>query len=90
MGKSRVDLLTSESLQRSPLQPRTFEAFQFLDVPEIYERGTPGIPCREYKAGTLEMLKEFDMFKSVDPTPSIPYVGGSFHLNQTRPAERFL
>ncbi|KAF8693163.1 hypothetical protein AX14_002308 [Amanita brunnescens Koide BX004] len=53
--------------------PRTFEAFHFLDVPEVYDRSTPALRCREYKPGTLEVLKEFDMFKFVNPTPSVPY-----------------
>ena len=57
-----------------PLQPRTFEAFHFLDIPEIYKRSTPIIPCRQYKPGTLEILKEFEVTKYVDPTPSVPYV----------------
>ncbi|KAF8659123.1 hypothetical protein AX14_007657, partial [Amanita brunnescens Koide BX004] len=58
--------------------PRTFEAFHFLEVPEVYDRSTPILRCREYKAGTLEVLKDFEMFASVDPTPSVPYSNPRF------------
>ncbi|KAF8719161.1 hypothetical protein AX14_011382 [Amanita brunnescens Koide BX004] len=54
------------------VKPRTFEAFQFLDVLEIDEKSTPILTCRQYKAGTLEVVKEFRIFEPVDPTPSVP------------------
>ncbi|KAF8712021.1 hypothetical protein AX14_013156 [Amanita brunnescens Koide BX004] len=60
------------------LWPRTFEVFHFLDVPEIHDRSTPAIPFREYKPGTLEIVKEFEMFKYIHPTPSVPYTNPRF------------
>ncbi|KIK17625.1 hypothetical protein PISMIDRAFT_214758 [Pisolithus microcarpus 441] len=55
------------------IQPRTFEVFHFLRVPEIHERATPVPPAQEHQRGSLEPLKTFHMVDYTEPTPAIPY-----------------
>ncbi|KAI6021934.1 FAD binding domain-containing protein [Pisolithus marmoratus] len=62
--------------QRGPgIQPRTFEVFYFLHVPEIHERATPFPPLQEHDRGSLEPRNTFPMVEYTEPTPAIPYVG---------------
>ncbi|KAI6095819.1 FAD binding domain-containing protein [Pisolithus croceorrhizus] len=55
------------------IQPRTFEVFHFLRVPEIHERATPVLPIKQYQRGSLEPFKMFSMVDYTEPTPAIPY-----------------
>ncbi|KAI6008121.1 hypothetical protein F5J12DRAFT_905245 [Pisolithus orientalis] len=60
--------------QRGPgIQPRTFEVFHFLHVPEIHERATFLPLLQEHNRGSLEARKTFAMSPYTEPTPSIPY-----------------
>ncbi|KAI6117898.1 FAD binding domain-containing protein [Pisolithus croceorrhizus] len=54
-------------------QPRTFEVFHFLHVPEIHERATPIPPIQEHNKGTFEPRNTFSMVDYTEPTPAIPY-----------------
>ncbi|KAI5982314.1 FAD binding domain-containing protein [Pisolithus albus] len=74
-----VRIIEKESQHRrgqrgAGIQPRTFEVFHFLRVPEIHERATPLLPLQEHKRGSLEPLKTFHMVDYMEPTPAIPYV----------------
>ncbi|KAI6003389.1 hypothetical protein EDC04DRAFT_3146961 [Pisolithus marmoratus] len=65
--------------QRGPgIQPRTFEVFHFLHVPEIHERATPFPPLQEHNRGSLEPLNTFSMVEYTEPTPAIPYYNAKF------------
>ncbi|KAI5988794.1 FAD binding domain-containing protein, partial [Pisolithus albus] len=55
------------------IQPRTFEVFHFLRVPEIHERATPILPLQEHKRGSLGPLNTFPAVDYTEPTPAIPY-----------------
>ncbi|KAI6016653.1 hypothetical protein PISMIDRAFT_12663 [Pisolithus microcarpus 441] len=55
------------------IQPRTFEVFHFLGVPEIHERATPILPLQEHKRGSLEPLNTFPAVDYTEPTPAVPY-----------------
>ncbi|KAI6154828.1 FAD binding domain-containing protein [Pisolithus tinctorius] len=60
--------------QRGPgIQPRTFEVFHFLHVPEIHERATFLPLLQEHNRGSLEARKTFAMSPYTEPTPAIPY-----------------
>ncbi|KAI6117888.1 hypothetical protein EV401DRAFT_2179727 [Pisolithus croceorrhizus] len=56
------------------IQPRTFEVFHFLRVPEIHERATFIPLLQEHNRGSLEPLNTFPMAPYTEPTPAIPYV----------------
>ncbi|KAI6108283.1 FAD binding domain-containing protein [Pisolithus sp. B1] len=56
------------------IQPRTFEVFHFLRVPEIHERATFVPLLQEHNRGSLEPLNTFPMAPYTEPTPAIPYV----------------
>ncbi|KAF8707335.1 hypothetical protein AX14_013601 [Amanita brunnescens Koide BX004] len=73
VGGGPSGLAAALTLLKSGIPPRTFEAFHLLDVPEISDTSAPAFAFREYKPGTLEVLKEFALFKFVNPTPSVPY-----------------
>ncbi|KAI6098041.1 FAD binding domain-containing protein [Pisolithus thermaeus] len=55
------------------IQPRTFEVFHFLHVPEIHERATFIPLLQEHNRGSLEPLNTFPMAPYTEPTPAIPY-----------------
>ncbi|KAI5982313.1 FAD binding domain-containing protein [Pisolithus albus] len=55
------------------IQPRTFEVFHLLRVPEIHERATPVPPAQTHQRGSLEPLKTFNVVDYTEPTPAIPY-----------------
>ncbi|KAI6024605.1 FAD binding domain-containing protein [Pisolithus microcarpus] len=55
------------------IQPRTFEVFHFLRVPEIHERATFIPLLQEHDRGSLEPLNTFPMAPYTEPTPAIPY-----------------
>ncbi|KAI6008120.1 FAD binding domain-containing protein [Pisolithus orientalis] len=55
------------------IQPRTFEAFHFLRVPEIHERASFFPLLQEHNKGSLEPLNTFPMTPYMEPTPAIPY-----------------
>ncbi|KAI5982339.1 FAD binding domain-containing protein [Pisolithus albus] len=55
------------------IQPRTFEVFHFLRVPEIHERATFIPLLQEHNRGSLEPLNTFPMAPYTEPTPAIPY-----------------
>ncbi|KAI6098032.1 FAD binding domain-containing protein [Pisolithus thermaeus] len=55
------------------IQPRTFEVFHFLRVPEIHERATPIPLIQEHNKGSLEPLNTFAAMDYMEPTPAIPY-----------------
>ncbi|KAI6008112.1 FAD binding domain-containing protein [Pisolithus orientalis] len=60
--------------QRGPgIQPRTFELFHILRIPEIHERAVVLPPVHEYNKGSLEVLRTFIMSPYTEPTPAIPY-----------------
>ncbi|KAI6099524.1 FAD binding domain-containing protein [Pisolithus croceorrhizus] len=70
--------------QRGPgIQPRTFEVFHFLRVPEINERATFVLPLQEHNKGSLEALKTFTVSPYTEPTPSIPYYNPKLIGQQT-------
>ncbi|KAI6018035.1 hypothetical protein PISMIDRAFT_690216 [Pisolithus microcarpus 441] len=70
--------------QRGPgIQPRTFEVFHFLRVPEINERATLIPPLQEHNKGSLEALKTFTMSSYTEPTPAIPYYNPKLIGQQT-------
>lgn len=56
------------------IQPRTFEVFHLLRVPEIHERATFIPLLQQHNRGSLEPLKTFPMTPYTEPTPAIPYV----------------
>ncbi|KAI6033336.1 FAD binding domain-containing protein [Pisolithus marmoratus] len=65
--------------QRGPaIQPRTFEVFHFLQIPEIHERATPFLPMQEHNRGSLDPLHTFLMVEYTEPTPEIPYYNPKF------------
>ncbi|KAI5988820.1 FAD binding domain-containing protein [Pisolithus albus] len=55
------------------IQPRTFEVFHFLRVPEIHECATFIPLLQEHNRGSLEPLNTFPMAPYMEPTPAIPY-----------------
>ncbi|KAI6117896.1 FAD binding domain-containing protein, partial [Pisolithus croceorrhizus] len=55
------------------IQPRTFEVFHFLRVPEIHECATAIPPIQEHNKGSLEPLNTFAAMDYMEPTPAIPY-----------------
>ncbi|KAI6108284.1 FAD binding domain-containing protein [Pisolithus sp. B1] len=55
------------------IQPRTFEVFHLLHVPEIHERATFIPVLQQHNRGSLEPLKTFPMTPYTEPTPAIPY-----------------
>ncbi|KAI6098040.1 FAD binding domain-containing protein [Pisolithus croceorrhizus] len=55
------------------IQPRTFEVFHFLRVPEVHERATFVPLLQQHNRGSLEPLKTFPMTPYTEPTPAIPY-----------------
>ncbi|KAG1901776.1 FAD binding domain-containing protein [Suillus fuscotomentosus] len=60
--------------QRGPgIWPRSFELFNFLNVPEVYELAKPVLTIRSYKHGTMEFATESLMTRYVEPTPTIPF-----------------
>ncbi|KAG2072269.1 hypothetical protein BDR04DRAFT_416961 [Suillus decipiens] len=60
--------------QRGPgIWPRSFELFNFLNVPEVYDLGKHTPPIRSYKHGTLEYVTESLLVSHMDPTPAIPF-----------------
>ncbi|KAG1809470.1 FAD binding domain-containing protein [Suillus variegatus] len=60
--------------QRGPgIWPRSFELFNFLDVPEVNELAKPVLTLRSYKHGTMEFATESLMTRHVEPTPTIPF-----------------
>ncbi|KAG1865749.1 FAD binding domain-containing protein [Suillus tomentosus] len=60
--------------QRGPgIWPRSFELFNFLNVPEVYELAKPVLTIRSYKHGTMEFATESLMTWHVEPTPTIPF-----------------
>ncbi|KAG2052916.1 hypothetical protein BDR06DRAFT_1021729 [Suillus hirtellus] len=60
--------------QRGPgIWPRSFELFNFLNVPEVYELAKPVLTIRSYKHGTMEFATESLMTQYVEPTPTIPF-----------------
>ncbi|KAI6117244.1 FAD binding domain-containing protein [Pisolithus croceorrhizus] len=70
--------------QRGPgIQPRTFEVFHFLRVPEISECATFVLPLQEHNKGSLEALKTFTVSPYTEPTPSIPYYNPKLMGQQT-------
>ncbi|KAI6033338.1 FAD-binding monooxygenase [Pisolithus marmoratus] len=59
--------------QRGPgIQPRTFEVFHFLRVPEIHGRATPFLPLQEHNRGSLEPHNTFPIVEYTEPTGN-PY-----------------
>ncbi|KAI6096480.1 FAD binding domain-containing protein [Pisolithus croceorrhizus] len=73
-----VRIIEKESQHRrgqrgAGIQPRTFEVFHFLGVPEVHERASPVLPIQEHNRGSLEPLKTFRMIDYAEPTPAIPY-----------------
>lgn len=67
--------------QRGPgIQPRTFEVFHFLRVPEVNERSTFIPPLQEHNKRSLDALKTFVMSPYTEPTPTIPYMSTSIFL----------
>ncbi|KAI6003386.1 hypothetical protein EDC04DRAFT_1022146 [Pisolithus marmoratus] len=56
------------------IQPRTFEVFHFLHVPEIHERATTFLLLQEHDRGSLEPRNTFPMVGYTEPTAAIPYV----------------
>ncbi|KAI6117272.1 FAD binding domain-containing protein [Pisolithus croceorrhizus] len=70
--------------QRGPgIQPRTFEVFHFLRVPEVNERSTFIPPLQEHNKGSLDALKTFVMSPYTEPTPTIPYYNPKLIGQQT-------
>ncbi|KAI6003383.1 FAD binding domain-containing protein [Pisolithus marmoratus] len=67
------------------IQPRTFEIFHLLHVPEIHDRATPFLPLQEHNRGSLEPLNTFPMVEYTEPTPAIPYVGTSYFYDLAIP-----
>jgi 2-polyprenyl-6-methoxyphenol hydroxylase-like FAD-dependent oxidoreductase len=60
--------------QRGPgIRPRTFELFNFLNVPEVNDLAKPYLLIRYYKPGTLECEKEVSMIPHMERTPAIPF-----------------
>ncbi|OAX35473.1 hypothetical protein K503DRAFT_722941 [Rhizopogon vinicolor AM-OR11-026] len=60
--------------QRAPgIWHRSFEVFNFLDVPEINDLGTPFPLFRSFKPGTKEHSELQRMFPVIEPTPAIPF-----------------
>ncbi|KAG2113850.1 FAD binding domain-containing protein [Suillus discolor] len=60
--------------QRGPgIWPRSFELFNFLNVPEVNELAKPVSRLRYYKPGTMEVATESLMVPRVEPTPAIPF-----------------
>ncbi|EDR14078.1 uncharacterized protein LACBIDRAFT_305503 [Laccaria bicolor S238N-H82] len=56
-------------------QPRSLELFQFLGVVDVITKAGTSIPTiRMYKSDGVEVLKEFQMTPSRDPTPTNPYL----------------
>ncbi|KAG1904388.1 FAD binding domain-containing protein [Suillus fuscotomentosus] len=60
--------------QRGPgIWPRSFELFNFLNVPEVNELAKPVSRIRSYKPGTMEIATESLMIPHAEPTPAIPF-----------------
>ncbi|KAG1870457.1 FAD binding domain-containing protein [Suillus tomentosus] len=60
--------------QRGPgIWPRSFELFNFLNVPEVNELAKPFPTIRSYKHGTMEFATESLTTQHVEPTPTIPF-----------------
>ncbi|KAG1799865.1 FAD binding domain-containing protein [Suillus plorans] len=60
--------------QRGPgIWPRSFELFNFLNVPEVNELAKPVLTIRSYKHGTMEFATESLVTRHVEPTPTIPF-----------------
>ncbi|OJA17088.1 hypothetical protein AZE42_12196 [Rhizopogon vesiculosus] len=57
----------------SGIQPRTLELYNFLDVPEVNNLGTPFPLVRSYKRETMEPLELQRMLPFTEPTPAIPF-----------------
>ena len=56
-------------------QPRSLEVFQFLGVVDVITKaGIPVPTMRMYKPDSVEVLKQFEMTPSRDPTPTNPFV----------------
>ena len=55
-------------------QPRSFEVFHFLHVPEIHDLATSFPLIQLHKTGSVESLKLFNACPYTEPTPAIPYV----------------
>ncbi|KAG1812529.1 FAD binding domain-containing protein [Suillus subaureus] len=53
--------------------PRSLELFNFLNVPEVNDLGTPFPAIRSYKPGTLELTTEYSMIPHMEPTPAVPF-----------------
>lgn len=57
------------------IMPRSLELFQFLGVVDVITKAGTSIPTiRMYKSDGVEVLKEFQMTPSRDPTPTNPYL----------------
>ncbi|KAG2352900.1 monooxygenase [Suillus spraguei] len=60
--------------QRGPgIKARSFELFNFPDVPEVNDLGKPVPVIRLYKPGTLECMAESLIAPHTEPTPAIPF-----------------
>ncbi|KAG1729638.1 FAD binding domain-containing protein [Suillus paluster] len=60
--------------QRGPgIWPRSFELFNFLDVPEVNDLGKPFPLIRAYKLGETEPTHIESMLPHTEPTPAIPF-----------------
>ncbi|KAG1812528.1 uncharacterized protein BJ212DRAFT_1483141 [Suillus subaureus] len=53
--------------------PRSFELFNFLNVPEVNDVAKPFPEIRSYKPGTLEFAIESSIVPLMEPTPAIPF-----------------
>ncbi|KAG2358921.1 FAD binding domain-containing protein [Suillus spraguei] len=59
--------------QRGPgIWSRSFEVFNFLNIPEVYDLGKPFPEIHSYKPGTWEYATEY-LVPHLKPTPAIPF-----------------